>query len=289
MDTVMSPPVRPLRTTFVPDYQRYLIHLQMAVVSNISSDGILINWAVLLVLCSVLTMVQVQQEETAKDLIQAVTAVFMASAAHIWFTFKKKKKKACFASPQLCSHLLLNPLPIPHPSFLLSSPTSSCTLSFISCLQTHIILCLSLCLSISVLIPFVAPCSSFSFSFSLHYPTLSWSLSLLFQTHCSQTLSSPHINPSLPSSVAHNSIPIGFLHLFALSHSLCNIGDVFPDKKSFWSCVHLTSAQLCKTATSFSKIQTAVTFEMNPKWYAIVWNSCHNVVGSYQLLCYSFI
>lgn len=149
-------------------------------VSNISSDGILINWAVLLVLSSVLTIVQVQQEETAKDLIQAVTAVFMASAAHICFTFQKKSASVCFASPQLCSRLL----PTPRPLFLF--------LTYIYIFSN------SLCLTPRLL-----------FHFPFHYPALLWSLPLLFQTHCSQTLSSPHVNPSLPSSVAHNSIPIG--------------------------------------------------------------------------------
>lgn len=62
--------------------------------------------------------------------------------------------------------------------------------------------------------PLLPPLPPFIFCLR-HYPTLAPTL-LLFQTHCSQTLLSPPINPFLPSSVPHNSIPTGsyiFLHL----------------------------------------------------------------------------
>lgn len=78
-------------------------------------------------------------------------------------------------------------------------------------------LCLSVCLPISFPIPFVSPLSPLLLMYSsLCLTALPCTPLSFFQTHCSQTLSSPHINPSLPSSVPHNSIPTGsyiFLHL----------------------------------------------------------------------------
>lgn len=138
----------------------------------------------------------------------------MASAAHIWFIVKKRKKyaSACFAV-MLCCCLPLSS----HPS----APPASSSLTFsifsfmfnFSSSHTLFIFLSRVCLSTSFPIPFDA---LFFLVSSLHYPVLPCSLSLLFQTHCTETLSSPHINPSLPYAVPHTSIPTGsyiFLHL----------------------------------------------------------------------------
>lgn len=136
-------------------------------------------------------------EETAKDKIRAVTGVYGRCCSHLVHIQKKTKKcfTHCFSFPQLKQlHYRFNFVP---------SHTS--------------LLCFSLCMVIYIC---QFPLSSCSLLFSSSplsiIPLCLISLSLLFQTHCSQTLLSPHINPSLPSSVPHNSIPTGsyiFLHL----------------------------------------------------------------------------
>ena len=164
-------------------------------------------------------MVQVQREEMAKDLIQAVTGVYGLCCSHLVHIQNKKKKSASanFASPLLSPSVLLT---FPHLLLLLLSPTLSSTLSF--CFSSNFY-CSHTCFvslyDYLYLFHNFFCRQSHSSSFSSFLPSIiqpSLVLSLLVQTHCSQTLSSPHINPSLPSSVPHNLIPFGsyiFLHL----------------------------------------------------------------------------
>lgn len=133
--------------------------------------------------------------------------VFTASAAHIWFIFKKEKI-FCFCS--LCFTSIVPPSPsvpltFPHPSFLPASRIYF-PVSFLHVFKPIVLphlyfvliyifpnpLCLNSHSSFLSSLP----------SFVSHSPLLS--LFLLFQIHCSPTLASPHINPSLPSSVPHN-------------------------------------------------------------------------------------
>ncbi len=165
---------------------------------------------------SVLTTVQVQQEETAEDQIQAVTGVYGLCCSHLVHTQKKKRKKASayFASPLLCCCLPLSCLTPPHYFLLLSSTKVFYTFNFLFIPPTHPF-CVSLFMLIFIFsISFCLPALPFLLISPLSRPSLlplpSISNSLLSQH------SSPHINPSLPSSVPHNSIPTGsyiFLHL----------------------------------------------------------------------------
>lgn len=95
----------------------------------------------------VLTMVQVQQEETTEDPIQAVTGVYGLCCSHLVQIQKKKKKcfcLLCFTSAVLCCCLPLSCLTPPPHSLLLSSLKVFYTISFsfIFIPPTHFSLCL---------------------------------------------------------------------------------------------------------------------------------------------------
>lgn len=175
----------------------------------------------------------------------------MASAAHIWFIFKKRETNA---SPVAFPFLTYNIL---HLKFHFFSYTS--------------LLCLSL---YAHLYHFQFPLSSrsllpFSSSLLSIIPLCLAPLSPLFQTHCSQTLSSPHINPSLPSSVPHNSIPTGsyiFLHL----DTACATQETCSLKNKLFLKLCPPNIHPVLQHSNFSEICNATTFEISPKWSAIM-------------------
>lgn len=101
------------------------------------------------------------------------------------------------------------------------------------------------------------------------------SLSLVFQTHCSQTLLSPHINPSLPSSVPHNSIPTGsyiFLHLdtACVTQEMCSL------KNKLFLKLCPPNILPAQQNSSFSEIFSTKILKISPK--------CGTTVTSWQVL-----